>query len=137
MPEVVATLDTDAEPGEKFSPQVRAEIAEVAPSTLNDGAVTTPKVADEAITNPKLAPGAVHSENIAAGEVKADNLAAGAVGTAALDDGSVTDTKAGPGVMTTHDDEGNAITLGVVLISDADYAALGAPDPNTLYFTTG
>lgn len=137
MAEQFIAYDPEAPAGQRLPPEVREEIAEVAPSTLNDGEVTTNKLDDGAVTHPKLAANAVHSENIAAKQVKAPNIDDGAVGTPQLDDGAVTAAKAGLGVVTVYDDEGNPISLTAVPMSDANYAALVTKDPNTLYLTLG
>jgi hypothetical protein len=133
MPELGVYFDTDAPDGEKFvSPLVRAEIEVVAPSTLNDGDVSTVKLDDEAVTTAKLGPGAVTTSKIGAKEVKTANLADEAVDEDQLADGAVTAEKAGQGVVTVHDD-GAPITLDVRFLTVAAYAALVSPDPNVFY----
>ncbi|MHC9292072.1 phage upper tail fiber protein [Mycobacterium sp. LTG2003] len=130
---VFIAIDLDAEDGEKFAPEVRAEIAAVAPSLLVNGAVTTVKLRDLAVTLEKLADGAVTSPKIAAGGVKAVNIDTGAVTSDKIDAGAVTAPKAGVGVVTAHDSSGTAITVDIVPITAADYAALSSPNPNVLY----
>ena len=65
----------------------------VGQKALQDGAVTTVKVAPAAIGSPQLAPGAVGSRE----------LRAGAAGTAQLADGSVTGAKIADGTLDTRD----------------------------------
>lgn len=125
--------DDSAEVGERLAPEVRQEIAEVAPSQVLNGSITTAKLRDKAVTEEKLADGAVTSPKIATGGVKAVNLDAGAVTTDKLDAGSVTADKAGVGVVTARNSSGDPITLTGVPITAADYASLSPPDPNTLY----
>lgn len=133
---LIPYLDTSKPAGEKLSPLMRAEIAEVAPSTLSDNAVTTAKLVDKAVTTPKLADGALTSPKIATKGVKTLNIDDTAVGTAQLADDAVTAAKAGVGVVTAHDSTGNPITLDAVPITSSGYAALATKDPNTLYLLT-
>ncbi|MEU9805414.1 hypothetical protein [Mycobacterium sp. NPDC050853] len=133
MPDRFIALDMSKPVGQRFAPQVREEIVEVAPSTLNDNAVSTQKLADNAVTEPKLAPGAVSSTRIATKGVKTVNIDDAAVGTAQLASGAVTAAKAGIGVVTVHDSAGNAIKVDMVPMTSIAYAALTTKDPNTLY----
>lgn len=129
---LVPNLDMEKPPGERFAPQVREEIAEVAPSTVNDGEITTRKLDERAVTSPKIGLGAVESENIGTKQVKRDNLDDQAVGTDQLDDESVTAAKVGPGVMTVFDSSGNPIQAATLVVTSAEWAAL-TPEPNTFY----
>lgn len=128
----IVGYDPSQPAGERLAPEVRAEIAEVAPSTLVNGAVTTAKLRDGAVAAAKLADGAVTSPKIGTGEVKTVNLGDGAVTTAKLGADAVTADKAGTGVVTSRNKDGDPITLTVVPIAAADYAAI-TKDPNTLY----
>lgn len=129
---LVPNLDMDKPPGQRFAPQVREEIAEVAPSTVNDGEITTNKLDDRAVTNPKIALGAVQSENIGAKQVKTANIDDQSVGTDQLDDEAVTPDKAGPGVMTVFDSSGNPIQAATIVVTDQEWSSL-TPAPNTFY----
>ncbi|ACF34003.1 tail fiber protein [Mycobacterium phage Phaedrus] len=131
-----AMYDPAKPPGQRLAPEVRAEIAIVAPSGLNDGAVTTIKLDEGAVTEPKLGYGSVTSTKIAAGGVELVNMAQESVDTAQLVDDSVTDEKAGPGVMQCHDDAGNPVTFDFVPMTAESYAALTTKAPNTLYGLT-
>lgn len=118
-------FDPLAAPGSKFtSSAVRAEIAELAPSTLDPGSVTESKIANGAVSNGKLANGAVNSAKIAVSGVGTTNLA----------DGAVTADKAGTGVMTAHNGSGTAISADTVYLTAAEYAQIGTPDPDVFYF---
>lgn len=129
----VFTFDPTAEAGEKLAPEVRAEIEVLAPSTLNDNAVTTPKIVDGAVTHAKLATDAVYSANIAAGEVDTINLAPDAVTADKIADGAVVPAATGVGVVTAQDSGGVATDLHLVPISVLDHAAIVTPDPTAVY----
>ncbi|OHU29009.1 hypothetical protein [Mycobacteroides chelonae] len=133
MAQLIPYLDLSKPRGQRFAPEVNEEIAEVAPSTLNDGEVKTAKLADGAVTEPKLAPGAVTSPKIANKAVKATNLDDSAVGTPQLAAGAVTAAKAGIGVMAVFDSAGNPLAAKTVVITVSGYQQLNPPDPNTFY----
>lgn len=133
MAKLVPYLDTSKPRGERLSPEMREEIAEVAPSTLNDGEVKTAKLADGAVTESKLAAGAVTSAKIATKNVKTVNLDDSAVGTPQLAAGAVTAAKAGIGVMAVFDSAGNPLAAKTVVITVSGYQQLNPPDPNTFY----
>ena len=132
MADLLVAYDPAQPVGERLAPEVRAEIAELAPSTVDNGSITTAKLADDAVTTAKLAPGAVTSVEIATGGVSAVNLATDAVTTVKLADGAVTGDKVGTGVMKAYDSAGNAISLRGVPITAAAYGAI-TPDPGTVY----
>lgn len=134
MAEYFVAFDTSAEPGERLAPEVRAEISEVAPSTLNDEAVTEQKIAERAVTNPKLGLGAVHTENIGTGEVDTENIADKAVGRSQIDDDAVGPDQVGVGIVTAHDTDGNPVASDTVKMTAAQYEALPSPNPNTRYY---
>lgn len=135
MPELFIAIDTDADAGEKFAPEVIAEIAAVAPSAVVNGSITTAKLADDAVTQPKIGAGAVGSTEIATGGVDAVNLASSAVTTAKLNDGAVTPAKTGTGVVTAVDSDDNSVETVIKFVTAAQYAAL-TPDSNTLYMVS-
>jgi hypothetical protein len=131
----LAVFDTTAPPGMKFvSPEVRDELGEVVPLTIDPGSLTEPMYATASVSTRALAPGAVTSTKVATKGIAQVNIADLAVGTEQLDDGAVTGPKAGPGVMTAADNAGNDIVLRGVPLTAAQYAATASPDPNTLYF---
>lgn len=132
MAELLVGYDPSQPVGQRLAPEVIAEIEEVAPSNLDNGSVTTAKLADDAVTQAKIGPGAVGSVEIETGGVASANLATDAVTTVKLADDSVTDEKAGLGVATAHDASGNPITLDAVPITAAQYGSI-TPDPNVLY----
>lgn len=135
MPETFVAIDLSAPAGQRLSPAMREEIAEVAPSAVVNGSITEAKLADLGVTNPKIADGAVGSTKIATSGVATVNIAASAVTTAKLNDGAVTPEKVGVGVVTAKDASNNDLTLRIVKLTVAQYAALGSKDPNTLYGT--
>ena len=134
MADLIAGLDMSQPVGQRFGPEVIAEIEVVAPSTVNDGDITEPKLDNGAVSTRALADGAVTEEK----------LGDEAVSTRALADGSVTDDKialsglhpekVAPGIPTATDWNGNYVSLRHVVLTAAQYAALSAPDPNTLYY---
>lgn len=131
----IFSYDGDATAGERLAPEIRAEIALVAPSAVNDGSITTIKIAAEAITKPKIAPGAVDADIIAAGGVETDNYADLSVTAGKLANDSVTPRACDTGVVLAVDDEDNDIEVTLKRLSATDYAAIITPDPNTWYFT--
>lgn len=133
MPDYVFTFNPNAPQGERLSPEVREEIEFLAPSTLNDNAVSTVKIQDDAVTNAKIAPDAVHSEQILNGEVISSKLGPGSVTTPKIAAGAVTPTQAGQGIVTSTDTGGAPLTMSVIPISATDYAALVTPSPSVLY----
>lgn len=123
---LVSGYDPSQPVGQRLSPEMRAEIAALAPSVVTNGSVTGPKLADGAVGSAKLGAGSVDTTKIATGGVAAINLKAGAVSTAALADESVTPDKAGIGVPTAQDTSGNPISLTFVPISKSDFQALAS-----------
>lgn len=128
-------FNPDAPAGSKFDPEVIAEIAEVAPSTVTPGSIETSDLAQKAVTTDKLDDEAVGTDQLGDGSVTYPKLGPKAVKAGTLDDDSVTVRSAGTGVLTLVDNVGAPIGGPGVLLTDAQYAALGTPDPNTLYFT--
>lgn len=133
MADQIIAYDPDQDPGERFAPEVRTEIAFVAPSTVVNGSITTAKLADTAVTTGKLAAGAVTTEKIATGGVDVVNLATGAVTDVKLAANAVTPEKCGTGVPTCVDESDNATEVVFKFMTNAQYAALQAVDPNTVY----
>ena len=128
------SLDLDAAEGERLSPQMRAEIATVAPSAVVNNSITTAKLRDAAVTRAKLAAGAVGTSEIDTAGVGTANLASGAVTADKIAADAVTPAKCGTGVVTAVDSSGNAVETVVRFLTSAQYAAIGSPDPNTTYF---
>lgn len=127
-------IDLSQDPGEQFSPEVIAEIREVAPSAVVNGSITTAKLADDAVTQDKIAAGAVGATEIATGAVGATALASGGVTTAKINDAAVTPAKVGTGVVTAVDSSDATVATKIKYVTAVQYAAIGSPDPNTLYF---
>ncbi|MFA5707948.1 hypothetical protein [Mycolicibacterium sp.] len=134
--QLIPYLDLEKPAGERLPPQMREEIAEVAPSTLNDGQVTTPKLRDRAVESAKIGLGAVQAENIGGKQVKTGNLDDGAVGAEQIAPEAVQAEHAGTGVMTVYDAGGNPIEARTVVLTASEHAALTDPDPNTFYDVT-
>lgn len=132
MADLFIAYDPDADPGERLAPEVRTEIAVVAPSAVLNGSITTAKLADDAVTQAKIYPGAVGSTEIATGGVAAVNLATGAVESAALAAGAVVPAACGTGVPTAVDNADNPTETVIKFVTSAEYGSL-TPDPNTLY----
>ena len=82
------------------------------PSTvsLEDGAVTTQKLADRAVTDAKLADGAVTTSKIGNAAVTDDKLADSAVTTSKIDNAAVTDDKLADSAVTTSKIDNAAVT---------------------------
>lgn len=133
MAAIYVGYDPNAPEGEQLPPEVVEEIRRVAPSSVENGSITTDKIRDDAVTSDKLGPGAVDELAIGDGQVHSNHLATDSVTTVKIDDNAVTASKAGNGVVTSYDSEGNAVTRREVDITSADYAALSPPDPNTYY----
>lgn len=126
--------EPDSPEGERLAPEVRAEIARVAPSAVLNNSITTAKLRDAAVTRAKLATGAVGSSEIDTGAVGTTNLASGAVTADKIATDAVTPTKCGTGVVTAVDSSGNSVETVVRFLTSAQFAAIGSPDPNTTYF---
>ncbi|KAB7761172.1 hypothetical protein [Mycolicibacterium mucogenicum] len=134
MADLIAGLDMSKPVGQRFGPEMIAEIEVVAPSTVNDGDITEPKLDDSSVS----------TRTIAAKAVTEPKLGDKAVSTRALDDGAVTDDKialgalhpekVAPGIPTAVDYNNNPVTLRHCVLTAAQYAALNPVDPNTLYY---
>lgn len=136
MADQFIAFDPAANEGERLAPEVRTEIAFVAPSAVLNGSITTAKLADDSVTNSKIVAGAVTSTEIATNGVTAVNITASSVTTAKIADGAVTPAKTTTGVVTSQDSAGNSASTIIKYVTAAQYAALSVPDPNTLYFIT-
>lgn len=134
MADQFIAFDPEADEGERLAPEVRTEIAFVAPSAVLNGSITTAKLADDAVTQDKVAPGAVGSVEIVTGGVEAANLAAEAVTTGKIAADAVTPAKCGTGVVTAVDSSGNDVETREMYLTAIEYAAINTPDPNTTYY---
>lgn len=92
--------------------------------SLEDGAVTEPKIAANAVTAAKIATGAVGSDEIAADAVGASEIAAGAVGNSELAADAVTADKIATGAVGNTELTADAVT--------AEKIASGAVGPTEL-----
>lgn len=130
-----AALDLSQPVGERLPPEVIAEIKVVAPSSVENGAITTDKLRDDGVTSRKLAPGAVDERAIGNGQVKNAALGNGAVSESKIADDAVTPAKCGTGVVTATDATGTAVETAIRYVTSAQFAALTTKDPNVLYAT--
>lgn len=137
MPITAVMFNTDGSAGSKLDPAVQTEIDLIAPSTIDDGDITTNLLADLAVTAAKLAALAVTTAKINDLAVTTGKLAALAVTTAKLADNAVTAAKTGTGVVTAYDHTGSPVDSKNVYLTAAQYAAIGSPDPNTDYYLIG
>lgn len=137
MSSIWVGFDPNAPQGEQLPPEVVEEIKRVAPSAVENGAITTNKLRDDAVTSDKLAPGAVDALALALDAVVTLKIKDKAVTTGKIDDAAVTASKAGVGVVTSYDSTGAAISRKEVDLTAAQYAALAVKDPNTYYNVFG
>lgn len=134
MTDLFIALDQTQPPGEQLAPEMRAEVAVIAPSVVSVGSVTTAKLHDDAVTYDKLGPSAVHTDNLLDDAVTAAKLADNAVLAASIADGAVGLSEAGVGVVKATDKTGTARSLTMSgPFTAAEYGAIGTPDPNTVY----
>lgn len=92
---------------------------------IDDGAVTTAKIADGAVTSAKLASGAVAATSLADGAISTAKLADGAVTTGKLAAGAVTAAKVGSGAVESAGIADGAVTtakLGGAAVTTAKLA---------------
>lgn len=101
----------------------------VVTAALNNGAVSTDKLADLAVTSAKLATDAVETVKIKDGAVTSEKLASSAVGTTGLVDGSVSTAKLADDAVTTPKIAANAVD-GAKLLSDPTVDANRAVSSN-------
>lgn len=137
MADILVAYDPEQPAGERLAPEVISEIQLVAPNDVQDGAITTSKLAVGAVEEDNIADGAVGTAQIANGGVAAANLATAAVTAGKIQAEAVGFAAAGPGVATAQDSSNNNIALRFVPITAALYAALTPPDPNTIYLIDG
>lgn len=123
----------DNDEGQKFSPEVIAEIQAVAPSTVTNGSITAAKLADDSVETRAIQDGAVTEDKIADLAVTTAKLANEAVTEDKIEDDAVTRAKAGVGVMTSVDSSDSPISLEVKRVTETQMAAITVPDTNTLY----
>lgn len=125
--------DPTKDPGERLAPEIREEIAEVAPSTVTDGSITNDKLAEHTIESSKFAAKAVDEPALDDDSVSARTIVALAVGTSALAAGAVTPPKCGTGVVTAVDSAGADLETIEMYCTALEYAAIVSKDPNTTY----
>lgn len=133
MADQFIAFDPDADEGERLAPEVRTEVAYIAPSAVLNGSITTAKLADLTVTTAKIDADAVTTVKIVDSSVTNAKLASDAVSTTKIAANSVTPPKVGTGVVTATDSAGATVATTIKYVTAAQYAGL-TPDPNTLYF---
>lgn len=133
MPDLVIAYDPSQTPGERLPVEVRQEISVIAPSTVNDGDITDPKLADNAVTTRAIKPGAVTSTKIGLGEVLTANIGDDQVTAAKIAPGALTPDNVAPGMVTAVDSSDNPVTVKLKFVTAAEFAAITTPDPNAFY----
>jgi trimeric autotransporter adhesin len=137
MTDTLVIFDPTQPVGARFkSTAVSEEIGAVAPSNLLPGAITQSMLADGAVSTPALAAGCVTSAALATDCVTAAALAPNSVTSSALAPNSITASALAPGVPNATDNAGNPISLTLVILNAAQYAAIGSPSVTSLYFIT-
>lgn len=134
MADKFIAYDDAADPGERFAPEVRAEIAEVAPSVVLNGSITTAKLADDSVTQAKIGQEAVGAAELAPDAVETNKIKSSAVTTGKIAANAVTPPKVGTGVVTAVDSSDATVATVIKYVTAVQYAAITTPDPNTLYF---
>lgn len=134
MGELYVGFDANQPEGEQLPPEVREEIARLAPVNVTAGAITEEKLGTQSVSNRALADGAVGPTKMAAGAVGDGQLASSAVTTAKLALHAVTPDKVDTGVVTAFDANGDPIDLRAVPMTSTAHAGI-TPDPDTLYLT--
>lgn len=135
MADQFIAYDPAANAGERLAPEVRTEIAVVAPSAVLNGSITTAKLAELSVATGKIIDGAVTTTKIATNGVATVNITASSVTTAKIADDAITPAKCATGVPTAVDATNNPLETVFKYLTAAQYAAL-TPDANTFYFTS-
>ena len=130
---LVISYDAEKNPGERLPPEVRAEIALLAPASVTPNSITEEKLADDSVSTNKIQEKAVTGTRIADGAVATEQLALGAVDGFRLAAGAVTGSKVGNGVAKAVDPSGAEIAMKLIPISSTAYAS-ASPDPTAIYF---
>jgi hypothetical protein len=137
MTGTIVGFDPAQPAGSRFqSPLVVQEIGAIAPTAFLPGAITQSMLAAGCVTAPALAAGCVTGVALANNSVGTAAIADNAVTAAQLAPGALTATSAAPGIPTATDHAGNPISLTIVLLTSAQYAAIGTPSATSLYFLT-
>ncbi|MFC9497650.1 beta strand repeat-containing protein [Streptomyces sp. NPDC056982] len=100
--------------------------APVVANDIEDGIVTTAKLADDAVTAAKVAVGAIDADALAAAAVTATKLAADAVTSAAVADGAIGSTEISDGAITTPKLIANAVTANEIAANSITAPKLAA-----------
>lgn len=125
--------DPNANEGERLAPEVRTEIAYIAPSAVVNGSITTAKLADLSVSTGKIVDGAVTGTKITAAAIGTSHLVTAAVTADKLGTDAVTPDKCGTGVPTAVDSSDNPVETVFKFVTAAQYGAL-TPNSNTVYF---
>lgn len=104
-----------------------AKIAgEITGTQIEDGAISTAKLAANAVTAAKIAAGAVIAEKLAAGAVTAEKIQAGAVEAAKIAAGAVIAEKIASGAVTTEKLDALAVTADKIAANAVTAAKIAA-----------
>lgn len=133
MADQFIAYDPSALPGERLAPEVRTEIAYVAPSAVTNSSITTIKIADTAVTTPKIADAAVTLAKLATNSVGTVQIVNAAVTTVKIADNAVTPAKTTTGILLSVDSADAYVNRKTKDVTAAEYAAIVSPDPNTYY----
>lgn len=125
-------FNPSAPPGQRLAPEIRTEIAILAPSAVTDLSLTEQKYKDGSVTRVKIAPDSIDDTLIADDAVKREHLAPNAVGTNEVENNSITPPKVGTGVLTIRDHAGAALSVIAEVLTTAEYSGI-TPTPNVLY----
>lgn len=134
MADLFIAYDPTRPVGQRLAPEMATEIALLSPIEVSDGSITEVKLADQAITQDKMGANSVLSYALSDEAVLSEKLAALAVTKAKIALRAIGPDQVDDGVPTAYDSSGNPISVKMVIISAAGYAALSPPDPDTLYF---
>lgn len=128
--------DPSKPPGERLAPELREEIAEVAPSTVTNGSITDEKLAEGSVIEGKYAIQSIPPEAFQDNSIPTSAYEPGSVDTDALADNAVTPVKCATGVPTCVDSTGSYIENTFWFGTATQYTAIVTKDPNFTYFTS-
>lgn len=128
----VVAYNPSAPVGERLAPEVRTEIALLAPVTIPNGSVTNPRIADEAVEERNVRDDTIRESHVRDAAVSTRTIAPDAVTRDRIAPASVDHTRVDAGVPTVTDVDDQPIALKFIPLTAAQYAGI-TPDPNTAY----